>query len=29
MRRLTRIGGGVMIGAGLLTALTRRASAAV
>lgn len=29
MRRLTRVGGGVMIGAGLLTALTRRASAAV
>jgi len=28
MRRLTRVGGGVMIGAGLLTALTRRASAA-
>ena len=29
MRRLTRTGGAVMIGAGLLTALTRRASAAV
>lgn len=28
MKRLTRVGGGVMIGAGLLTALTRRASAA-
>jgi len=28
MRRLTRAGGAVMIGAGLLTALTRRASAA-
>lgn len=27
LRRLTRIGGGVMIGAGLLTAFTRRASA--
>ncbi len=27
-KRLTRVGGGVMIGAGLLTALTRRASAA-
>jgi threonine/homoserine/homoserine lactone efflux protein len=28
MRGLTRVGGAVMIGAGLLTALTRRASAA-
>jgi threonine/homoserine/homoserine lactone efflux protein len=29
MLRLTRAGGAVMIGAGLLTALTRRANAAV